>query len=96
MAEQGVTTQGAELLLSLPVPRETRGPLATVGCSIALGSSPKAGTAVLTLAAGAGASIGRPARALALCAADLDRYADRWSAGHGASAEPPVRPENNK
>ncbi|MFJ5224441.1 SUKH-3 domain-containing protein [Streptomyces sp. NPDC088400] len=79
IAEQGVTTQGAELLFSLPVPRETRGPLTTVDCSVMLGSSPTADMAVLTLAAGAGASIGRPAHALALCAAELGRYADRWS-----------------
>ncbi|MDX3850283.1 SUKH-3 domain-containing protein [Streptomyces sp. AK02-01A] len=75
MAEHGVTARGAELVLSLVVPRVTTGPLATVDCSITVGSSPTPGRAVLTLTAGAGASMGRAANVLASCAADLAGYA---------------------
>ncbi|WP_395364935.1 SUKH-3 domain-containing protein [Streptomyces sp. YH02] len=67
------TSASCELLLSVPAPRGTAAPLADLACAVALGGP--SGFA-LTLAAGPGASVGRPATALEACVTAFDT----WSA----------------
>ncbi|MFB7587618.1 SUKH-3 domain-containing protein [Streptomyces sp. NPDC056169] len=62
----GVRAGGCELTLTLPVPRGTGGPAATVECAVTVGS-PAEGP-VLTLSAGLSATLGPTAAALDACA----------------------------
>ncbi|MFD9412214.1 SUKH-3 domain-containing protein [Streptomyces sp. NPDC059989] len=78
LAEAGVRAEGAELRFSVPAPPGTgTGPLARAafGCVLTVGGSAALPTTpVLTLTAGPGASIGRPAEVFDGVAADFGRF----------------------
>ncbi|WP_017236898.1 SUKH-3 domain-containing protein [Streptomyces sp. SS] len=66
------TPASCELLLTVPAPPRTAAPAAGVDCAVTLGGP---NGFALTLAAGPGASIGRPAAALDACVAAFDAWA---------------------
>ncbi|MGW4704309.1 hypothetical protein [Streptomyces sp. NPDC004285] len=68
------TPASCELLLSLPVPERTALPPGSLDCAVTLGGT---NGFALTLAAGLGASIGRPAAALEAAVTAFDA----WAAG---------------
>ncbi|MEU4065548.1 SUKH-3 domain-containing protein [Streptomyces wedmorensis] len=67
-----LTPASCELLLTVPAPPRTTAPTAGVDCAVTLGGP---NGFALTLAAGPGASIGRPAATLDACAAAFDAWA---------------------
>ncbi|MFE5908805.1 SUKH-3 domain-containing protein [Streptomyces wedmorensis] len=67
-----LTPASCELLLTVPAPPRTAAPTAGVDCAVTLGGP---NGFALTLAAGPGASIGRPAAALDACVAAFDAWA---------------------
>ncbi|MFE0427478.1 SUKH-3 domain-containing protein [Streptomyces sp. NPDC058953] len=76
IAAAGVTAKGAELRVTVPAPDDSRAPRSSVVATARTGHAGTAPGAVeLSLAAGAGASVGRARTAVLGCADDLTRYA---------------------
>nr|WP_283258683.1 SUKH-3 domain-containing protein [Streptomyces fradiae] len=73
---QGCTAQGVELRVTVSAPPRTTVPLASVCCAVRTGHSAQAPSmAEISLAAGAGASVGRARALLQACVEDFARYA---------------------
>lgn len=76
----GVATRGAEIKVEVCAPRGTTAPLSSVSCAVRTGHLATApATVELSLAAGAGASVGRLRTAVQACSRDLARQVQHLS-----------------